>query len=104
MARLRREHGLWAKRRKRFVVTTRSRYYTQAVALNLLQRRFSAPCPNRIRVGDVTFIPTREGRLYLAVLIDLYSRSVVGWARSARNDSALVCSALEMASTTRRPP
>lgn len=55
-------------------------------------------------MGDVTFIPTREGWLYLAVQIDLYARAVVGWAMSSRNNTALVTNALEMAIEQRQPP
>jgi hypothetical protein len=70
---------------------------------NLLARQFHAPAPNRIWAGDITFIPTRQGWLYLAVVLDLYARRVVGWAMSARPDSQLVLDALTMALTHRRP-
>lgn len=102
IARIRREHGIVAKRRRRFVATTRSRVGS-TMAPNRLQRCFTAEQPNRVWVGDVTFIPTREGWLYLAVLLDLYSRRVVGWSMSERNDTPLVSAALEMALARRQP-
>jgi putative transposase len=102
VARLRRLGGIVAKRRKRFIATTRSKgsYWR---APNLLQRDFSAERPDQVWVGDVTFVPTREGWLYLAILIDLYARLVVGWSMSSRNNTPLVLSALEMAIARRQP-
>ena len=102
VARIRRQHGIVAHRRRRFIATTRSKY-TLWRAPNRLQRDFRAAQPNRVWVGDVTYIPTREGFLYLAVLIDLYARRVVGYAMSNRNDEALVLGALQMALLIRRP-
>lgn len=102
VARLRRQHGIVAKRRRRYLVTTRSKYALWQ-APNLLCRNFTAPRPDRVWVGDVTHIPTREGWLYLAVLIDLYSRHVVGWSMSKRNNTDLLVEALNMAITQRRP-
>jgi putative transposase len=72
-------------------------------APNRLQREFAACAPNQKWAGDATYIPTAEGWLYLAVVLDLYSRAVVGWAMSAHLDSALVRSALHMALQQRRP-
>jgi len=71
---------------------------------DLVQRGFTAPAPNRIWVGDVTCVATREGWLYVAILLDLYSRKVVGWAMSNRINMALVRRALHRAIVTRRPP
>lgn len=102
VARLRREHDILAKRRWRYIVTTRSKR-NQGCAPNRLQRDFIATAPNRVWVGDVTGVPTREGWLYLAVLIDLFSRQVVGWSMGKRNDTALVLAALDMAIERRRP-
>lgn len=102
VARLRREQQIYAKRRKRFVVTTRSKH-RHWVAPNQLQRDFTASSPNRIWVGDVTFIATRSGWLYLSVLLDLYSRKVVGWSMSNSNNGQLVKDALEMAVQHRQP-
>ena len=102
VARLRREHGIWAKRRRRFVTATRARHTVDRTP-NRLGRRFQTGAPDRVWVGDVTFIPTREGWLYLAVQIDLYARAVVGWAMSSRNNTALVSNALDMAIEQRQP-
>ena len=73
-------------------------------APNRLQQGFVAPAPNRIWVGDLTAIATRAGWLYLAVMVDLYSRRVIGWAMSPRPDQHLALTALQMALTHRRPP
>jgi len=102
VARLRRENDIVAKRRRRFVLTTRSKN-SKWLAPNLLKRQFTVQQANRFWVGDVTFIPTREGWLYLAVLLDLFSRRVVGWSMSNRNNTALVQAALMMAISARRP-
>jgi transposase InsO family protein len=76
---------------------------TEWIAPNTLNRCFEISKPNRVWVGDVTFIATRNGWLYLAVLLDLYSRKVVGWAMSERNNKDLVLGALKMALSRRRP-
>lgn len=103
VARLRRLHGIEAVRRRRFKVTTQARQ-GQAHAPNRLARCFTTPAPNRVWVGDVTCVATREGWLYLAILLDLYSRKVVGWAMSAHINQALALDALRMALSTRQPP
>ncbi|MGR8949489.1 MAG: IS3 family transposase [Gammaproteobacteria bacterium] len=102
VARLRRIHGIVSKRRKRFVVTTHSQQ-DQWAAPNLLKRNFTTSNPNKVCVGDVTFIPTQQGWFYLDVLLDLYSRQVVGWAMGERNNTKLVLDSLEMAIARRRP-
>ena len=102
VARLRRQHDIVAKRRRRFMVTTHSKHSIWQ-APNRLQRNFTALQPDRVWVGDVTHIPTREGWLYLAVLIDLYSRPVGGWSMLKRNTPELLLGALNMAITQRRP-
>jgi len=102
IARLRRKHKIYAKRRRRFVVTTRSKH-NHWIAPNRLKRDFSSAKPNRIWVGDVTFIATRSGWLYLAVLLDLFSRKVIGWSMSNNNNGGLVQDALDMAILHRRP-
>ncbi len=102
ITRLRRIHGITTRRRRRFVATTRSKSHGW-VAPNLLARNFTSTAPNRIWVTDVTFIPTRQGWLYLAAILDLYSRKVVGWAMSERNNTTLVKEALEAAMAQRRP-
>jgi transposase InsO family protein len=96
VARLMREKGLQSKRRRRFKATTDSKHGLP-VAPNLLQRNFTVEAPNKVWVGDITFVWTREGWLYLAVLIDLFSRAVVGWSTSDRIDRALALDALAMA-------
>ena len=102
VAKLRATHGIYAKRRRRFIVTTRSKW-TKKAAPNLLQRQFTVEQPNQAWVGDVTFIPTRQGWLYLSVLLDLYSRKVVGWGMSNSNDGDLIESCLAMALEHRKP-
>jgi transposase InsO family protein len=102
VARLLRAHGLQARKRRRFVHTTDSQH-ALPVAPNLLDRHFEAAAPNQVWVGDVTFLPTLEGWLYLAVLIDLFSRRIVGWSMSDKNDEALTLSALGMAIDQRAP-
>ena len=103
IARLRRLHGMVAKRVRRFRRSYAARHHAPA-APNLLERHFAADQPNRIWVGDITFIPTREGWLYLAVLLDLYARRVVGWAMSDRQNQQLAIDALAMAIERRHPP
>jgi putative transposase len=84
----------------------RSVYRSQQrpAAANLLNRNFHVAQPDRVWAGDMTFIPTREGWLYLAVLIDLHSRRVVGWAMGAKMNQALANDALTMAIEHRKPP
>ena len=101
IAKLRREAGIEARRKRRFRVTTQSRVGMVA-AKNRLKQCFKAKAVDRVWVGDITFVPTAEGWLYLAVLIDLYSRRVVGWAMSERIDQQLVLDALNMALLQRR--
>ena len=74
------------------------------VAPNLLDRNFSPEAPNQVYAGDITYIWTAEGWLYLAVVIDLFSRSVVGWAMNKQMTRQLVMNALTMAVQRRRPP
>jgi len=103
VARLMHVHGIVARRRhRRFPITTQ-RQPGVVPAPNLLKRDFSADRPNRKWVTDITYIDTAEGWLYLASVMDLFSRKVVGWAMSDKIDSALATNALRMAWTTRRP-
>jgi putative transposase len=102
VARLMRQHRLAARRRRRFRVTTDSRH-PFPVAPNVLARRFAQPVPEAAWVTDITYIPTGEGWLYLAVILDLCSRFVVGWAMSDRITRALALDALDMALVRRRP-
>ncbi|MDQ3308522.1 MAG: IS3 family transposase [Gemmatimonadota bacterium] len=103
--RLMREDGLRAKRRRRFRRTTDSAH-AYPVAPNLLERRFAVEEieeMDRVWVGDITYIPTREGWLYLAVVLDLKSRAVVGWAMKDTLETSLASDALTMALWRRRP-
>jgi len=100
VARLMRALGLRGHTPRRFRKTTDSRH-TRRIAPNLLEREFTAPGPNQVIAGDMTYIPTTDGWLYLAVLLDLYSRRVVGWATSDRIDTELALSALHKAASTR---
>jgi putative transposase len=105
VVRLMQEDGLVARLRKRFKRTTLSDH-DQPVAANLLDRRFEAEAPNQRWVGDTTeFVigPSGTGRLYLAAILDLFSRFIVGWAVSAVNDRHLTIKALEMALKRRCP-
>ena len=100
--RLMKRDGLSAIRKKRFCKTTDSNH-TDPIATNVLARKFERDVPNQAWVTDVTFIWTLEGWLYLAVIIDLFSRRVVGWSASANNDCALALSALKQANDARAP-
>ena len=105
VARLMREEGLRSKRTKPFRVTTQSDHQ-EPVAANHLNREFSISAQrelNRVLVGDITYLPTREGWLYMSVLMDLASRRIVGWHVSSRIDQELVLQSLMMALRTRRP-
>lgn len=101
VARLMREAGLYAKRRGRRVFTTR-RDPSHPVAPNLLHREFTAKEPKSTWVTDLTYIPTMQGWLYLAVILDLYSRMVGGWSMSGTCDEELVERALDQAIARRR--
>lgn len=98
-----RRQGLRAKAARKFKATTNSNH-ALPVAPNLLQQDFSAERPNQKWVSDITYIPTEEGWLYLAVVMDLFSRRVVGWSMSARMTAKLVCDALRMAIIRRQRP
>ena len=102
VARLRRQAGIEAKRKRRFRITTQAREGVQP-APNVLDQCFKASAPNQVWVTDITFIPTAQGWLYLAVIVDLYSRRVVGWSMGERIDQQLVLAALHMALAHRRP-
>jgi transposase InsO family protein len=103
VARLMRMHGIVARKpRKRHPITTQ-RQLGAIPAPNLLQRDFSAPAPNRKWVADITYIDTAEGWLYLAPVLDLFSRRVVGWAMAEHMETSLVEEALGMALARRHP-
>lgn len=96
------EEGLQARRRKRYKATTDSRK-THRVAPNVLGRDFAADAPNQVWVTDVTAIWTLTGWVYLAVILDLFARRVVGWAMSEANDTMLALAALQRAIASRAP-
>ena len=102
IARLMRQEGLKARVRRRYKCTTMSEH-DQPIAPNLLARQFEAGAPNQRWVGDTTELLVGAGKLYLAVVLDLYSRYVVGWALSAVNDRFLTVRALEQALRRRCP-
>jgi transposase InsO family protein len=103
VAEIMRKNGWRAKAAKKYKATTNSNH-TLPVAPNLLEQNFEADAENRKWVSDITYIWTDEGWLYLAVVLDLYSRMVVGWAMSERMTAKLVCDALQMALWRRKRP
>jgi putative transposase len=102
VARLMREKQLVARHRRRFRATTDSKH-AFPIAPNLVQRDFNALQPNETWVTDITFVWTLQGWLYLAVILDLFSRRVVGWATSRNVDRHLALAALDMALARRHP-
>lgn len=97
------KHGIRARGKRKFRVATTDSNHTLPVAPNLLARNFTVAQPNRAWTGDMTYIATEEGWLYLAVVMDLFSRRIVGWSMKAAMDRSLVIDALEMACLQRRP-
>jgi transposase InsO family protein len=102
VARLMREKGLVARMRRRFRTTTDSKH-DFPIAPNVVGRDFTANAPDQVWVTDITFLWTAQGWLYLAVILDLFSRRVVGWATSQNVDRHLALAALDTALTKRRP-
>ena len=100
---LMREVFVTVRHRKKYKVTTDSNHQ-MPVFENQLNRQFDVAKPDQVYVGDITYIWTQQGWLYLAVVIDLFSRKVVGWSMSSRMKATLVCDALRMAIWLRRPP
>ena len=100
---LMREAAVWVRYRRRYRVTTTSAH-SQPVFPNRLQRDFQVAAPDRVWASDISYVWTAEGWLYLAVVIDLYARKVVGWSLGKRLTSALACDALRMALWRRQPP
>lgn len=100
--RLRQAQGIQAKRRQRFV-RTRGNYQRVPPALNRLAWPFACMAPDQVWVADITFVPTRAGWLYLAAVLDLHTRQIVGWAMGDRADQALASTALAMALGRRQP-
>jgi len=104
VARLMKEQGLCGRQKGRYRVQTTDSNHDQPIAPNRLAEAPKATAPNQLWVADITYIETKEGWLYLAAILDLYSRKIVGWAMSERIDTALVLKALTMALLHRRPP
>ena len=95
-------HGIRGKAKRRYVATTDSRHILP-LAPNLVQRQFTATAPDRLWCSDITYLPTDEGWLYLAAVVDLFSRQVVGWSLKPHMQTSLVKDALTMACLRRRP-
>lgn len=102
VARLMRENGLRAKAARKFKATTNSKH-NYPVHPNLLEQNFVVDAPNKVWTADITYIWTGEGWLYLAIVLDVYSRKIVGWSMSERMTRHLVMSALAMAYWQRKP-
>lgn len=100
--RLMRDNGIHARHKRRFKVTTDSKHGLP-VAPNVLDRNFTPSAPNKVWAGDITYIWTTEGWLYLAVVLDLFNREVVGWSIKPRMTADIVIDALKMAWFRRRP-
>jgi len=96
--------GLKAKTKKRYKINTTDSNHNLPIAPNILNRDFYASAPDEKYVGDITYIPTNEGWLYLATVIDLYSRKIVGWSMDDTMKTSLVNDALNMAIKNRKPP
>ena len=98
-----RQHGLRARAPRRYRVCTTDGKHSLPVAANLLDQNFVADQPNQVWLADITYIPTSEGWLYLAVILDLFTRKVVGWAMRDHMRAELTIAALTMAIQRRRP-
>ncbi|RZL87599.1 MAG: IS3 family transposase [Variovorax sp.] len=103
VARVMREHGLQSHKRRRFRVVTTDSKHAHPVAPNILGRDFEATGPNQKWLADMTYVPTQEGWLYLALVLDLYARKLVGWAMSETMPQELTLSALDVALGWRDP-
>lgn len=99
-----REEGLAGRQKKRFRVRTTDSNHDLPIAPNLLAQAAVPKGPNELWAGDITYIETEEGWVYLASILDLYSRRIVGWAMSSKNDTELVLRAWKMAVAHRQPP
>lgn len=101
--RLMKKHGITALYRKKFKVVTTNSNHRFPISANLLKRKFKVEKPNRVWASDITYLKTNNGWLYLCVVIDLFSRKVVGWSMSQRMHSKLVIDAFNMACKIRKP-
>jgi putative transposase len=104
VARLMKQEGLCGRQKKCYRVRTTDSNHDQPIAPNRLAQAPKPAAPNQVWVADITYIETKEGWLYLAAVLDLYSRKIVGWAMSERIDTVLVLNALDMALLHRNPP
>jgi transposase InsO family protein len=104
IARLMRQQGLCGRQKKRYRVVTTDSKHDQPIAPNRLAQMPKASRPNQVWVADITYVSTAEGWVYVAAILDLYSRRIVGWAVSQQINTALVLRALSMALTHRQPP
>ena len=102
VARLMRQHGIAVEKKRKFIPTTDSNHFLP-VAPNRLDQQFEVDRPDAVWTADITYIWTQEGWLYLAVVLDLFSRRVVGWSMAPSLERALVIDALEMAIAVRHP-
>ena len=102
VARLMRMAGVFGVSRRRVVITTK-RSESESAAPDLVERNFTADRPNKLWVADITYVPTWAGFLYLAIVLDAFSRRIVGWAMATHLKTELVLNALEMALTQRKP-
>ena len=102
VARLMRQYGIAAEKKRKFIRTTDSNH-SLPIAPNLLNQHFEADRPNATWTADITYIWTQQGWLYLAVILDLFSRRIVGWSMAPSLERTLVIDALQMAVTTRNP-
>jgi transposase InsO family protein len=103
IGRLMREHDLGSRKRRRFRVVTTDSKHAHPVAPNVLERDFEATAPNQKWLADLTYVPTDEGWLYLALILDLFSRKLIGWAMSATMPQELTLAALWVALGWRDP-
>ena len=103
VAKVMRSSGLRGKAKRKFVPRTTDSAHDRPIAPNVLDRQFNASAPNRKWAGDITYIPTDEGWLYLAGVIDLHSRRIVGWSMADHMQTDLVADALTMALARRQP-
>lgn len=103
VARVMRQHGIRARAPRRYRVCTTDSKHSLPVAENLLDQNFVAERPDQVGLADITYIPTGEGWLYLAVILDLFTRKVVGWAMRDHMRAELTIAALTMAIQRRRP-
>ena len=97
-----REHGIYARHKRRYKVTTDERH-SLPVTRNRLNRNFTPAVPNRVWTSDITYLWTNEGWLYLAIVLDLFNREVVGWSLKSRMTADIMTDALTMAWFRRKP-